>query len=172
MCASFKFGTERNLCKDTWPIPSPCNHVITIPIDMPQKEFLTNGLGSMLQRVNVIYVTREPRVKNNLPRNKLNVHFIHTSKIVFCYHLPIFSKSPICRPHLWYPKRKRRTDFPTLRSFERCPPIQQLSNLPKYDEKKKEKYFKNAIVVTRAVQWKSTCRVKRESYILYFNLIV
>lgn len=114
LCASFKFGTERNLCNDTWLIPSPCNHVITIPIDIPQKEFLTNGLGSMLQRVNIIHVTREPRVKNNLPWNKLNVHF--HSYFQNCILLPssdIFQISDM-PPTFMIPKTKTAHRLPNV----------------------------------------------------------
>jgi len=49
-CASLILGTARNLCMETWLMPSDASHVITIPIVMPQKEFLVKGLGSMLER--------------------------------------------------------------------------------------------------------------------------
>jgi len=47
-CASLIVGTARNLCIETWLMPSDVTHVIAIPIDMPQNEFLAKGLGSML----------------------------------------------------------------------------------------------------------------------------
>jgi len=43
-------GTARNLCMETWLMPNDDSHVITIPIVMPQKEFLVKGLGSMLAK--------------------------------------------------------------------------------------------------------------------------
>lgn len=48
-CASLILGTARNLCIETWLMPNDASHVITIPTDMPQKEFLAKGLGSMLR---------------------------------------------------------------------------------------------------------------------------
>lgn len=95
---------------------------------MPQKEFLMNGFGSMLQRVIVLSRT----AANNLLLNcTIFVElFSRTSRTRSCCPVPLFSKFQQHRPRLWCPKSARRADFPPLRSFERCLPIRQPSSHP------------------------------------------